>query len=399
MRLWLLCILACTPVWAGIWDIDRPDDAALQDVIAILGGRFDRPAPDFYRARLNRTRPLIEALPSPPTEADLPRILEALPLYDDAAIALMRLGEFNDAIILLDRKTLCAQQVKALDTAQGRKHHIRALANKAACLHARFQRDGTRDDLALARTTLREVLEMDTYNADASFALEEVAWLLSPPAYKGNNGLPFPNLLDFGYRQVSVTRGPGALAQFGRAGAVQHLCRRIVHGGGWRDVDVLHALSLALWVEGRDEEAITAWLRVNELTASGATSRVVSAPANPAAAMAVHLGELTNTATQQSLFNDIRAAAETWVTERNAYATERIKQGQHPDTDPAFWNGFGAAPLPQPGVPGPEPEPPPVSTTFVIGGLAAFLVMLFVMGAMALHIGRRHPKAPTVDEV
>ncbi len=399
MRLCLLCLVSCAPLWAGIWDIDRPDDTALQDVIAIISGRFDRPTPDFYRARLDRTRPLIEALPSPPTDVDLPRLLEALPLFDDAATALMRLGKFNDAIILLDRKVLCAQQVKALNTAQGRLHHIRALANKAACLHARFQRDGTRDDLTLARITLRELLEMDTYNADAFFALEEVAWLLNPPTYKGDFGQPFPNLLDFGYRQVTVTRGQGALAQFGRAGAIVHLCRRIVHGGGWQDVDVLHALSLALWVEGRDEEAITAWLRVNELLAAGATSRVLSGPANLPAAMAVHLGEMTNRATQQSVFNDIRAAAEAWVTERNAYAGTRIKQGQHPDTDPAFWSGFGATRLPQPGVPEPEPEAPPVSTPFVVGGLAAFLVMLFVMGAMALHIGRRHPKAPTVDEV
>jgi tetratricopeptide (TPR) repeat protein len=385
-----LCLLTGIPAHAGFWDRDRPDDAHLEDMVRNIGGRFDQPTKDFYEARYQRLKPLL-ATTQPP---------QSLPLYDDAAVALLRLGNFTDAIILLDRKTV---QAKTLTAAEAARAERTTLANKAACLLARYTAaDGNdRRDLQQALQLLDRLLQKDPYDTDAEFARREVQWLLSAPEFSDVRGGMFPNLLGITRDDLRVRRDAGALAQIGLAGAHIHLARRIVHGGGWSNPDLLYALSLALWVEGRDEEAITAWLRVHELVIGGSKSivRHTLEPEVLAHQLRVHFGEIADLDTQQKLFREVRQAADQWVRERNEYAAGRIKAGRHPDTDPTFWHAFGETPIPRAGDEPPVTAEPPVSTTFVVGGVSALAVLLFVLGGFALFVGRRHPKAPTVDEV
>jgi tetratricopeptide (TPR) repeat protein len=385
-----LCLMTCLPVYAGFWDRDRPDDTHLEDMIRNIGGRFDQPGTDFYQARYQRLKPLLAT-----TEA-----MQAMPLYDDAAVALLRLGNFTDAIILLDRKTV---QAKTLTAAEAARAERTTRANKAACLLARYtSSDGNdRRDLQQALQLLDRLLQKDPYDTDAEFARREVRWLLSAPEFSDVRGGLFPNLLGITRDDLRVRRDAGALAQVGLAGAHIHLARRIVHGDGWSSPDLLYALSLALWIEGRDEEAVTAWLRVNELVIGEAKSIVRHAlePKVLAHQMRMHIGEIADLDTQQKLYREIRQAADQWVRERNEYASERIKAGRHPDTDPTFWHAFGEAPIPKPGDDPPVTPEPPVSTTFVVGGVSALAVLLFVIAGFAMFVGRRHPKAPTVDEV
>ncbi|MBX3459148.1 MAG: hypothetical protein KF696_04150 [Planctomycetes bacterium] len=399
MRLALVIAAAlfALPAAACPWDRDRPDNTELEDLIAVLGGRFDRPQPAFYRARLERLRPVIAALPESPEERDLPGVLDALPLYDDAAVAMARLGEFNEALVLLDRKVLRCRQVKPLDTPAGKRHHQRALANKVHVLLTRYRAQGGEDHLSHARRVIEEWRELDRFDPEPDWLADEVAWLAAPPAFDERGPLPFPNLLGVTADHLRLTRGQGALAQAGLAGAITHVARRIVHGGLADDPDAYHALGLALWIEGRDEEAITAWLRVNDLVSSGGKTRVRNAPANPVSAMGAHLGELPNMAEQQRLFAEVRQSADEWVKQRNEFIAAKLTAGRHPDTDENFWAGFGQPPLPQPGETQPESEAP-VSIALVVGGISAFLVLLFVLAAFTLYVGRRHPGAPTVDE-
>src|SRR5690606_5368055 len=102
-------------------------------------------------------------------------------------------------------------------------------------------------------------------------------WLLEPPAWQADV-VPFPNLLGIGEDVLSLPRDAETPARIRHAGALDFLLHRIVHGDGWHSVDVFHALSIVLWIQGSDEEAITAWLRVNELLAAGATTAVRDSP-------------------------------------------------------------------------------------------------------------------------
>jgi hypothetical protein len=177
-----------------------------------------------------------------------------------------------------------------------------------------------------------------------------------------------------------------------------HLARRVVHGGGWEDPDVFYALSLALWLQGRDDEAIAAWLRVNELVTAGGASRVGNAPAPDALVreMGRHLGELADLETRQELYDKIRQAADQWVNRRNDFAAVRLQQGRHPDTDADFRAGFDT---PAPNPTSADDSDAPINTGFVVAGIAAFFVLIAVLGGIAFFIGRRHPRPPTVDEV
>lgn len=393
----IAALLLSLHLHATPWDCDRPDATALEDLVTIMAGRFDQPEPAYYRARIDRLKPLIEGLPEQPTEAQLSAVLAALPHFDDAAVAMTRIGEHQEALVLLDRKMLRCAQVKVIDTAAGKRHHQRALANKAHALLDRYRKRGASEDLTLARAVIDELRALDRYDPEADWLLDEALWLQTPPAFDERAGQPFPNMLGITPAHLRLPRGQDTPAQAGMAGAAQWLALRIVHGGLWQDADAFHALGLALWLEGRDEEAITAWLRVNELVTAGGKSRVRNAPGSLVKSMGEHIGELPNLEEQQRLFAEIRLAGDDWVKQRNEYAAPLLAAGRHPDTDPQFWAAFGQPPLPQPGQTQPEVEPP-VSMALLIGGISAFLVLLFVLAGFALFVGRRHPGAPTVDE-
>ncbi len=384
----LILLLACPPLAAGLWDSDRPSDVELEDVLPVLVGRFDRLPPSFYEARHARLKPLLAGADATPA------------MHDDAAVALLRLGRHSDAIHVLDRKAVLT---RSLPLAQQRRVEPATLANMAACLLARYQSHGQRRDLEEARQQLDKLLQLDEFNTDAEFARREVRWMLSAPAWTPGSADLFPNMLGIRREHLRQPREPGALARLDSAGAIHHLARYVVHGGGWNDPDVFYALSLALWLEGREAEAVTAWMRANELLANGAHTRVANVPkaGKLAELMAAHLGKRNNAEQQDELYNELRAAADQWVAQRNEYVAARMAEGRHPDTDATFWHRFGDKPPPAPGdtgESGEEPEPP-LSTAFVVGGIAALAMLLFVLGAFALFIGRRHPRAPTVDEV
>jgi tetratricopeptide (TPR) repeat protein len=132
-----------------------------------IGGRFDQPTNDFYETRYQRLKPLLASTD----------IKQAMPLYDDAAVALLRVGNFTDAIILLDRKTV---QAKLLTTAEAARAERTTLANKAACLVARYTSADGQDqrDLQQALQLLDRLLQKDPYDTDAEFARREVKWHL-----------------------------------------------------------------------------------------------------------------------------------------------------------------------------------------------------------------------------
>lgn len=384
---WLICLLGAAPAAA-----DSPD------VMSVIAGRFDRFEPAFFEARHDRIRQQLNDLPNPPLDdAQRRAVLEALSLFDEAAAALRRAGRFDDAIYLLDQKFLRIQQVRETSGVVARREEARMLSAKAAALLARFREAGAATDLQQARKMLEQALQIDRYDIAAQYALDEVRSLQEPPEWQPKM-FPFPNLLGFSDYDMSLPRGPETLARTEHPGAIEYLAGRIVEDG-WHDVDAFYALSLALWLNGRDEEAITAWLRVSELIADGETTAVRNAPTGLARLMAEHIGEIPDAKRQQDLYRELRHHADNWVAARNEYAAAQLAQGRHPDTHADFWSGF-RKPEPPVANNAQESEPePPMATVFVFGGAAALAFLLVVLAGFTYYVSRRHPKAPTVDEV
>jgi tetratricopeptide (TPR) repeat protein len=397
----VLCANAAGMLHAGFWDRDRPSADSLDAGIAILAGRFERPEPAFYEARLARILPELDRLPAEPGSPEHARkILDALPLFDDAAVSLARLGRFDECLALLDLKLMRISQVREQGRVLARTHELRALSNRAMGLYLRFRAADApaRADLEQARRALARVIELDRYHADAPFLLKLIDFHLQPPEW-GSGLIVQPNLLGLPDSEQELARGPGTLARLQLHGAIVFLSRMIVHGGAWQDVDLTYALSLAYWLEGEVEESITAWLRVDELLGQGIESVITNPPAGLSRRMSSHLGVIQELRMQQQAFQEARHAAEQWVKRRNSFAAERMLAGDHPDENPAFWAGFALHPAPLPGEATETGEDQPLATRFILGGMAALALLMALMGLATFFLGRRHAPAPTIDEL
>lgn len=389
----LTLILLMLPALAGqMWHRDRPaNPPAVADVIV---AKYDRFPAACHEARILRLQPLIED-----AAGEAQARLEA---FDDCAAAHSALGQHDAAVLLLDRKLALAREVRDATPELGLLHLRRGLANKSRVLVRRWLSVGGADttDLTDARTVIETWQAEDPFSTEARFAAREVAWLLTGVRWKGEG--PMPNLLGIDADTMRQGKGAGALAREGFAGAIDLLGRRIVEGD-WLATDYLYALSLALELEGRRDEAIGAWLRMEELCMQGrhlwtssnnSTSRSLNATA-------WHLRDVADLEARRAAFAEARRAADSWVQRRNQHMLANLSNGGHPDTDPAFWQGWDNTPeatsTPPPDTQTkPEPE---VSNMLVTAGIAALAVLLFTLAGVAIFFVRRHPAAPSVDEM
>lgn len=402
----LLLALAAVPLHAGLWDRDRPKDDALPSVLDVITGRYDEYPASYYQSRGQRLAGVLDKLPDPAPGAELTaeqvsQIAEALPVMDDLAVALFRQGEFARAIILLDRKNRLSETIRADRTATAKQQSYRATANKAACLAARARLTPGTPDLQDARDLLAAVVKEDPYNSDAQWSLVELDWLLSGPAYVAGIDPLFPNLLGLSEASFRGERNEAALARNNVSGCIAYLTRRIAYEGA-ESADLMYALSLALALSGRNEEAVLAWLKLCEMIDNGAASAVADAPAARGLKrlMGVHLGAIYERDAAEKLYSELRSQAEGWRNSRLKYLEQKLQAGKHPDTEPAFWAGWSPT---QPGVPAPgKPKPETntgISTTLLIGGIAGLVLVLCVLMVFTVLLGRNKASHPSVDEI
>ncbi|MCB9894282.1 MAG: hypothetical protein H6839_07530 [Planctomycetes bacterium] len=401
--LWLAC-----PLCAGVWDRDRPDDQSLPSVLDTISGRYDVLPAGYYRARLDRLQPALTelravSLDQPLTSEQMDLVADRLPIIDDAAVARMRLGEYGDAIILLDWKSRLADAIRAERTATAKLHAYRAAANKVACLRERWLNSDNPDpaDLRQAAELLNAALKDDPFNADARWALLEIEWLRRGARYEPGADTVFPNMLGLKDASFSGERNEAALARNNLSGCIQNLQRRMSYGGAI-DVDLMYSLSLALTLSGRNEEATIAWLRLCDLLDDGVRSRVAGAPATKGLKqlMSVHLGKLGERDAAEQVYRELRDKAENWRESRLKYLNTNLDAGKHPDTSPAFWSSWSLADKgpPQPGRPE-DMADPVVSTTLLVGGIGGLLVVLLLLLGFSVFLGRRTAPPPKLDEL
>lgn len=401
-----LC-LAAVPLQAGIWDADRPDPESLPSHYDVIAGRFDRFPAGFYEQRQLRAAEHIKGIEDfdLSDERELESLCESLPVFDDAAVALFRLNQHGDAIILLDRKLHLIARIRDSRTATSRTQGDRGEANKAAVLFQRWLTSSNppEADLKAAREILKVQVDADPFNSDARWSLLELDWHLSKPAWSARNDPVFPNILGLTEASFRGEHNDSALARAGIGGSLAFLARRIVYEDGWTNVDVMYAYSLALAVSGRDEESLFAWFRVCELIDAGANTSVANAPAPKVLkrVMGVHVSDLEQKASAEKLYVEMRANADAWSTSRNSFLEAALAEGRHPDTDASFWTAWSLNdPAPQqPGRPI-EPAEPFMHPAILIGGFGGFALVLLAMIIGVVMVGRRTSgSAPSVDEL
>jgi hypothetical protein len=400
LRLLIPLLLACAavPLRAGLWDRDRP--AVLPDHYDAITGHFDRMPELYYTAREQRLASELAGLPeNPTTEQDISRVVNALPLIDDAAVAAIRRRDYSRAIVLLDQESRLADAIRVTRTAHARDASRRAAANKAACLQYRWRLEHDTNHLRYARDLLAQITAEERHDNDAQWSLTEVEWLLAPSSWQTGGDPVFPNLLGLRDACFRGVLDDSALARNNVAGCMAFLVRRIVYEDGWGDLDVMYAYSLALALTGRSEEALFAWFRVVELIDLGASTQVRGAPADTALKrlMGKHVEAIAGREDAEKLYVELRRQSDAWVEGRTKYASEQIQQGRHPDTDPAFWSGWNPEPPLQPGQA--QEEDPAVSTVLLVGGLGGLVVVMLLILAFSVVIGRRTASPPSVDEL
>lgn len=403
-RIVLFGLILASPLNAGLWDSDRPEN--LPSAYDAIGGRFDQFPPEYYQHRLDAALPEIaklEPITDKANERQIEQIAATAALFDQAAVAHFRRGEFADAIILLDRKNQLLNLIQHERTATARQHRMKALANKAACLHHRWRKSGSSapDDLGLAREILADLRQSDEYNADARWSLLEISWLTERRTYEIGADPVFTNMLALKDASFRGSLDEGAVVRNGLGGCIPWLTRRITYEDGWNDVDLFYAYSLALFLSGRKEESLFAWFRVCELIDEGHTTRVINAPGPKTLKrlMGVHLEGVEDQTAAGKLYRKLREECDRWRKSRNAYLLTRIGQGKHPDTQADFWSGWRLEDpgTPEPGRPATE-ESAIVSPVLLLGGLGGLILVLVLIFGAAIFMSRKGP-APSVDEL
>ncbi|MCA8919695.1 MAG: hypothetical protein KDB32_11500 [Planctomycetes bacterium] len=407
LLIYLVLGLVAGSLHAGLWDSDRPTPEGLPSHYDVIAGRFDRFPPGFYELREQRSSAQIagiEDLKVADTN-QLDRLCASLPVFDDAGVALLRLGRHGDAIILMDRKLHIVSRVHDIRTATARSQGDRGEANKAAILLNRWLNtpNPTDTDLKVAHDILQAQLDADAFNSDARWSLLEINWRSSKPAWQPTGDPVFPNLLGLTEASFRGEHNDSALARAGIGGCLAFLARRIVYEDGWENVDVMYAYSLALALSGRDEEALFAWFRACELIDGGATTGVANAPAPKALkrVLGVHVNDLEQKTSAEKLYIEMRERADAWSASRNKFLEVGLAKGRHPDTDPKFWAAWSLNdPAPQqPGRPE-EPDEPFMHPAILIGGFGGFALVLLTMVIGIVMVGRRGGgSAPSVDEL
>lgn len=333
------------PVLACLWDRDTPatEASGMPEVVAVLTGRFERNPPLYYEMRLARVARHLESHPGD------------LAAYDDAGVACDRLGISDEAISWMDRKRV---ELEKLDESQPdvREHLYRYHANLGTFLVHRWIREGAdRTRLHEVQTACDEIARALEINPDAhhgreKYQLQAMKWIVDPPPI---NNEELPNFLGWSFQDIYGEMTTPEEADE----AVRGLAGLVVLGNAWESVDVFHALNVALqrnstgFAErrdgGRNSLAHFAWLRCCELIDSGRGSILPDAPTEQSLKALLPKPDFVKAEILlDPAYKQLRSEADDWYAQRLAFMSQRLEAGRHPDTDPAFWDGYTAEPAP-----------------------------------------------------
>ncbi len=384
--------VAVTTARACLWDYDtlRAEANGLPGVVEIITGRFDRFPPLYYEMRLERVSREVVERP------------DNLDLYDNAGVALDRLGRSTEAIDWMARKLDAIERLQSAGEDVS-EHRYRYLANLGTFHTHRWLKNGAdRSDVAdleQARDLIAAAIEL---NPDAHFGRERyqllaIEWLLDPPAREAYD--PVPTLfaaVEGLERHVSrgLPFGEDVAESFGDP--VEGLSGLIALGAAWESVDIYHSLARVLYGQEHASLSMLAMLRVNELLDSGRASLHPEADSDDPSHEGpgfLPVGTALYDHRQVEIiefYKQAREEADLWHVARDAYVLGRLERGEHPDTHPEFWGQWVEVSSP--------PQPPGrLDTTtagYVIGGV--LVVGALIVLVIANNLRRRKRKLASV---
>ena len=338
-------VICLRPAGACFWDSDTlaQEAAGLPGVVEALVGFYPRNPPRYYEMRLERVLPLIEERPSD------------LELYDDAAVALDRLGRPGEAIGVMARKREALDRL-AQDDPDRVEHEYRYLANLGTHHAHRWlaseDREEDLSDLQRARDLIAAAIEL---NPDAHFGREFVqlrvlgallAWR-EPSASRSSD---YDDVLD-----LLVPRPPRGMPHEEYDKTLEGFIGLVMLGQAGQSVDIHLALGRVVsrrvpLTEAASSLGQLATMRATELHDDGRRSLFL--PSHDPGEVdkvdvyvrhALHRRQWEQNA---AFFTDARRAAEDAHAARVRYMQERFDRGEHPDTHPDFWAAHEQAELP-----------------------------------------------------
>ncbi len=323
-----------------LWDYDTlaAEAKGLPGITEIITGRFDRFPPLYYEMRLDRVSEKVLTTP------------DDLELYDNAGVACDRLKRSDEAIewmamkrVVLDRMIDQGQDVS--------EHEYRYLANLGTFHIHRWLINGADrtdfSDVDIARQLIGDAIRL---NPDAHFGREKyqllaIEWIRS----RTEDQFIFFSI-PFSMDDRTEIRGPNSeiiqslLADGTSDDAIKGYSGLISLGAAWESIDVYHALADSLGMRGDNVLAHFCMMRVRELSRNGhnsldpftdATDIERSSPNTHGSVAPSYIKKLETT-----YYPKARAEADNWSVLRKEYITAKLLNGEHPDTNPEFWNDW-----------------------------------------------------------
>lgn len=322
----------------------------IPEVIDVLTGRFDRFPPLYFTMRLDR---VTKALADPMTPS-----VARLALLDEAGAACDRLGRGDAALQWMAEKEqllLPLEAMPRLDVPADARYEL--LANRGAFRANRWLATGAdRTRIAEVRAARADIaaaiaLEPDAHSGRDKYLLAALDFVLDGgEAQRNQVSLPGGRtcLRAKGFLPIPAaiaTSDQGDLSRIGFGDAAKGLPALVALHPAWENLDVVVTLRSAAEVQGRTSVAWIAERRLRELIDEGRRSLDPTLPTG--ASLVKRLGPafvrpLGDVRPLDEWFAKARKAADVWVKARNDFAIAKLRAGKHPDTDPAFWDGFEA---------------------------------------------------------
>jgi tetratricopeptide (TPR) repeat protein len=390
--------MAAAPALACLWDYDtlRDERRGLPGIAEVLAGKWERHSPFFYADRAARMRRLIERDP-----ADWAA-------YDNLAVALEKLGRFDEAIaVMADKERLNPGQYTTYanlgtfylhkgELAPGIAYIRQALAINPAAHFGRetyqlklaeFLRAGRDDPRLLTSQNFLGIAggkrvdagwsgelatQPATRPATAATAADVPA--TGPPTRSSNAGDEIPE------RQYWAMRGgPGQLRELGLDDDVFDGIVGMIRFGTGTSAELYLALGDLLALRGDKHLAYRAYQRALDLN-------------HPRRAYLTDVMDTLRDRVQDKAefapekIAAERAAADAWVAAYQKYEDDLIRAGKNPDDEAnlaGFYAASGKAVVPEPATPADWlPRNPAAQVALVVvavlGSAAALLIALAV---------------------
>jgi len=371
----ILCTILATTAHACLWDRDTlaAEAKGLPGITEIITGRFDRFPPLFYEMRLER---VTKELASDP---------DSLALFDDAGVACDRLGRSDEAIGWMERKRETMERLEAGGGDVG-EHRYRYLANLGTFhIHRWLNAGADRGDMGDVERSRELIAAAIELNPDAHFGRERyqllaIEWILNQDVLLNGKADSIFSQVP-GYTANRPSYGRNELASLGYSDAIEGLSGLISLGSAWQSVDIYYALAWALAERGDNLLAHLCMVRVNELVEQGHQSlsinfrEYVNLEYGPGSD---HVRDEARNTISTDYYTMARKEASHWIELRNAYLSDRLNQGSHPDTNPDFWNAWTETSSP-PDMPGRVNLMLVIPVGFVVLILIGFLIYRVVL--------------------